>query len=268
MSAYREAIIIASAFAVMTSAVLAQSDTSGKPGSALDVVSIKRNTSGSSSSSGDVQPGRVTMINTSVHDLIRNLYNVADFQLVGGPDWLRRERYDVIATMTAPPTTRAQLQALMRGVLTDRFKLAVRRETREVPIYILIRARADGRLGPQLRPTTIDCAGPGRGAADGPPCGFEVSGSGFKATGRAIDVLARSLAQVVGRPVIDKTSLQGLYDLDLTWTSESPVGAAGAPTDLPSLFTALQEQLGLKLDAQRGPADVLVIESVERPTED
>jgi uncharacterized protein (TIGR03435 family) len=232
----------------------------------LDTVSIKRNTSGSSSSSSDVQPGRVTITNTSVHNLIRNLYNVADFQLVGGPDWLRRERYDVLATMTAPPT-RAQLPALLQGVLTDRFKLTVRRETREVPIYVLIRARADGRLGPRIRPTTLDCAAAGRGAAGGPPCGFEVSDSAFQATGRAIDVFTRALAQLVGRPVIDQTGLQGLYDLDLAWTQESPVDAGGAPTDSPSFFTALQEQLGLKLDARRGPADVLVIESVERPNE-
>jgi uncharacterized protein (TIGR03435 family) len=175
---------------------------------------------------------------------------------------------------------------MVRTLLSDRFKLVIRNETPEMPIYALIVARADGRLGTQLRPSNVDCAAlfaaaKARGEAPAPTtngrptCGTRTTRGSMMTTGVAMADFARNLGPFTGRPVVDKTGLTGVYDLDLTWTpEEAPPGPDGTLTQRPpsndggSLYTAVQEQLGLKLDAQRGPVDVLVIDSVERPIQD
>jgi uncharacterized protein (TIGR03435 family) len=185
------------------------------------------------------------------------------------------------------------MQLTMRNLLAERFKLVVHPETREMPIYALVPARSDGKLGENLKPAAVDCAARmrerGRG---GPPptppapgeriqCGMRIGPGTMNGGGFPLSQLAVTLSQFVQRVVIDRTGLAGNYDLDLTWTPDrsmqgGPIGPPppGAPPlppidpDGPSIFTALQEQLGLKLDAQRGPVDVLVVDSVERPTPD
>jgi uncharacterized protein (TIGR03435 family) len=175
---------------------------------------------------------------------------------------------------------------MLRTLLADRFKLVIRNETREMPIYALILARADRRLGTQLRASNVDCAAlftAARARGEAPPpttngrptCGTRTTRGSMMTTGVAIGDFARNLGPFTGRPVVDKTGLTGVYDLDLTWTpEEAPPGPGGtsAPpppsSDSGSLYSAVQEQLGMKLDAQRGPVDVLVIDSVERPIQD
>ncbi len=179
---------------------------------------------------------------------------------------------------------------MMRALLADRFKLAVHTESRELPIYALTLARRDGKTGSQLRPAAVDCvamfAARGRGGpppappqpGERPPCGMRLGPGNLSGGGVTMAQLSTTLSQFVQRVVVDRTGLTGNFDIDLTWTpdqlpqgrGEPPPGVQLPPIDPngPSIFTAVQEQLGLKLDSQRGPVDVLVIDRVEQPTED
>ena len=155
-------------------------------------------------------------------------------------------------------------------------------EARDTPIFALIRARADGRPGPQLRSSaTIDCDGAraaqARGAAlaasDGRPiCGGRTRAGVITAGAVSMEELARNMSRLVGGMIIDRTGLTGRYDFDLKFTPEADLtamaAARGEPGALPSLFVALEEQLGLKLESQRAPVEVVVIDSIQRPIED
>jgi uncharacterized protein (TIGR03435 family) len=169
----------------------------------------------------------------------------------------------------------------------------VHRETRELPIYALVVGRKDGQLGPQLKKTALDCAAINAARQSGTPasppqpgqppgCGIRMGFGQLTSTGLPLTNLASSLVMVVHRSVIDRTGLAGGFDFDVKWTPDQlPPRPAGLPADQPirmngveidpngpSIFTALQEQLGLKLEAQRGPVEVLVIDRVARPTPD
>jgi uncharacterized protein (TIGR03435 family) len=252
--------------------------------SAFEVASIKRNRSGSDSTGVRGQPGgRLTITNNTLRNIIRNAYSLQDFQIIGGPDWIDAERWDIVAKGEDNPQ-REQMSAMLQTLLADRFKLVVHRETREMPIYALVFSRGDRAFGPQFHVSTTDCralmaAARARGAAAPPSrvggpvsCGMFVTNGRIEMNAEVMVNLVRNLAPLAGRSIIDKTGLTGNYDMELTWTPDVRVGNAadGAPAanDGPSLFTAVQEQLGLKLDAQRGPVDVLVIDSAQRPTED
>jgi uncharacterized protein (TIGR03435 family) len=244
------------------------------------------------------QGGRFTARGLTLRSLIQHAYQVQEFQVVDAPEWADVERYDIAAkepeTVAASQGGSSPAQRLMlRALLEDRFGLAVHKETRERPVYALVLARADGRLGPELRRSTTDCspeatkARQGGGPASGPwqanPCGSSV-GPGFILAGnRTMAQLATALSTLsntgssLNRLVVDRTGLDGTFDLTLRFTPENipDFGAAGLPRGMPaidpngpSIFTAVQEQLGLKLDSQRGPVEVLVIDRVQRPTED
>jgi uncharacterized protein (TIGR03435 family) len=187
-----------------------------------------------------------------------------------------------------PPALALMLQTL----LAERFKLAVHNDRREMPIYALVLARRDGKLGPQLRASATDCAalmaatrargGPPTPCAPGerPPCGLRMFPGNFSGGSATITQLTNALARFVSRTVVDRTGLTGNYDVDLQWTpdqmpqglrGDAPPGAPPLPTidpNGPSIFTAVQEQLGLKLESTKGPVDVLVIDRAERPTDD
>jgi len=264
--------------------VVVNGQTPPKP-VAFEVASIKENVSASDNASVRAQPGgRVSVSNNSLRNIIRNAYNVQNYQIIGGPDWINTTRWDITAKAPddAPPP---QLLLMLRTLLADRFKLAVRNETREFPIYALIIARPDGKPGSQLRASSVDCAAvfaAAKAKGEVPPpttngrptCGTRVTRGNMMTTGVTMADLARNIAPFAGRPVVDKTGLTGAFDIDLTWEPEDAPGPDGtarpaAPsTDGGHLFTAIQEQLGLKLDSQRGPVDVLVIDSAQRPTED
>ncbi len=220
-------------------------------------------------------------------------------QIVGGPDWLASDGFDINATTGDKPPD--QMRFTMQSLLRDRFKLTFHSEKRELPIYALVVARSDGKIGSGLkRVPDGECPPPGarRGAppAGGPPaapsspfdpnaqapCGAIIFGPGrLLAHGVEIDQLARSIGGLpaitaFNRIVVNETKLEGQYDFDFKWTNEFgprggplPGGAPQAPPagDEPTLVTALQEQLGLKLDPRRATVDVLVIDSVEKPGE-
>jgi bla regulator protein blaR1 len=246
---------------------------------AFEAASVKPNKSGDANSMRNVGAGgRMVFTNNSLRQLITAAYDIQPFQLIGGPSWVGTDRFDVVATagINAPL---AQLNLMMRSLLADRFTLVVHLEKRELPIYVLVKARQDGRLGPALKPATIDCGPTGRGraapgATPGPVAGCRawMSPTGVDFAGQSMGELATVLGMQLGRPVVDKTGLSGGFDLQLSFAPEGGRGPAPATPasdpSAPSLFAALQEQLGLKLESQRGPMDVVVIESVEQPTPD
>jgi uncharacterized protein (TIGR03435 family) len=243
----------------------------------FEVATIKPNKSGESGASLGPRPGgRLIGTNQTVRNLIRNAFNVQPYQIVGGPDWMDADRFDILAKAAdadvdangrvAPQGMMLRLQAL----LEDRFAMATHWETRDLPAYALVRV-SPASLGPRLKVHTGDCtrppgSAPAAGAA-AVKCGTNVnmSAAGAKVTaiGITIETFARNLSSAAGRYVVDKSGLAGHYDLELEFTPEQSADTAG-----PSLFTAMQEQLGLKLDSERAPIEVLIIDGVERPTPD
>lgn len=235
------------------------------------------------------QPGGTfSVTNGRVAALIAFAYQLQNFQLVGVPDWARTDRYDILAKAgrDLPPTPlagEAPEMLMLRALLADRFKLAVHRETRETPIYALVVARSDGRLGPALRRSETDCAAlmkaaGDRRAAPAPPtaarplvCGMRNMNGDVIASALPMSAFVSLISTELGRVVVDRTGLSGEWDFDLTFAPDRtrPAAADATPDpNRPTLFTALQEQLGLKLEATSGPVDVLVIDRIEHLTED
>jgi uncharacterized protein (TIGR03435 family) len=259
----------------------------------FEAASVRQNTSRDARPNVDATPGRFTATAVTLRELIGIAYSVAgsllrDEQIIGGPDWLDTDRFDIVATggptdpniRPAPGAVSPRegpalntMQAMLRQLLRDRFGLSTRSEQRDLPIYSLIRARPD-RLGEQLRQFDGDCAKEANvepnpaGAACG---GFKFLGRGhLVARAVTIRMLVSMLANLpdVGRIVQDRTGLNGNFDLELSWTpaAVSREQSNTSPPVAPSLFTALDEQLGLELEPSRGPVEVLVIDAVERPT--
>jgi len=209
---------------------------------------VSLNTSGALSGGSQIQPGgRVTITNTSIRDTLRYIYDVPDFAIVGAPDWLSSERYDIGAEAAGNPS-RDELKEMMRNLLADRFALVVHRESRQVPVFELRRLRTDGSLGPGLVPATTNCE-VGSTAA----CPHDLGAGSYAAKGMPMPRLVRTLAELAGRPLIDRTNLSGVYDVSLTWTPGGPI------------LAAVREQLGLELEARDEQAQMLVIDSVARP---
>ena len=249
-------------------------------GLTLEVVSVKANRSNAEGQSMRMQPGgRVVITNAPLRPLIQAAYGLLPQQLTGGPAWIDSERFDIVAqaSESLPPSPPGgppgPAQLLMQQLLADRFKLTAHFEKRELRIYALTVAREDGRLGPRMLLAKADCAALlaayGRGAGPLPPrseCGI-VGGPGrVSARGASLQMFARTtLAGAVNEIVEDRTGLAGAYDFDLEFAADPLAVEPAAATA--SLFTALEEQLGLKLRAVRTPVDVLVIDRVEQPTE-
>ena len=270
------AAVVALLLVAIDVGVCAQTPAPGSwDGAAFDVVSIKRNPSGSTEQSVNVTPTGVTFINFALRPIIQLAYGIPQAsRLIGMPDWVN-DRYDVIARTKTPVSsaTIIAMRPMLQAMFVDRFKLSARLEKRELPAYALVLARADGQLGPQLKRSTVVCAGRGApppaaqpAVAQTPvPCGPRPGGPGrFIFVGSPISLFASVLALPMGRTVVDRTRLDGLYDLDVTF---APVGPDAGQSDAPSLFTALQEQLGLKLDPENELVEVLVVDRLERPTE-
>lgn len=266
---------------------------------AFEVASVKPNKSRDGERSGDLVGRRFTMTYATLRDLVYFAYQRQDdghlrydSQISGGPSWINSDRFDVVANAEGMPagldasntgagaaTSREiagidRIRLMMRTLLADRFKLTVHNELRELPIYALVIDRNDGKLGPQLRKVDVDCVALRESGSDAPCGGFRGLESGHY-TGRAVSMtmVAGLLEGRVGRMVFDRTELVGKFDVDLQWTPEQaqrPGDLDLPPSDLngPSIFTAVREQLGLKLESVKGPVEVLVIDSVEQPTPD
>lgn len=263
----------------------AQAQQAGTAPRQFDVVSIKENVNGGPGrpSPISVTPGRAALTNVSLRTLIQVAYQVQPRQLVGEPDWVNNSRFDLLATTSASASV-AEMRMMLRPLLEDRFGLVVHTETREVPVYALTLARRDGKLGPNLKVSTTDCqangarpldTAPPRGATDGPPpcLILPLFGQGrFQGRGLRMANVASALNNVVDRTIVDKTGLTEPYEFDLTWTPDAllqPGTTANGQANItaPSLFTALQEQLGLKLEPEKGPEQVLVVDKVQKASE-
>ena len=226
----------------------------------FEVASIKPNRSGSQSSTLNVQPGgRWNGVNVTAQMLILRAYRIQPSQLIGAPDWVATERFDVVATAAAG-TPQEQMPLMVRALLADRFKLAVHQESRDLPIYALVLARSDGSPGPRLKPSPIaDCA-PGKVALPPPragdiaPCSMQMTDGRMQARAFDLSQLATNLGPSAGRFVVDRTGLKGRFDIDLEWTE--------------SMSAALEEQLGLKLQPEVGPVQVTIVDRIEPPTPD
>ena len=244
----------------------------------FEVAAIRRNASGDTEGSIGPQPGgRFHARNMSLRSIIQVSHDLPQFRLSGGPGWIDEEHYDIQAK-AAEAVPGPQLYAMMRALLADRFKLALRAETRSVAGFALVRARPDGALGPGLRPHPEPCgdvpvtAMPTEGPDGMPPCGM---GSGadrrLRFNARPLADLVSHLSRRVARPVVDRTGLEGPFDVRLEWTADArtsaPLTQRPGTDDGVSMFTALQEQLGLKLQSERVEAEFFVIDRVERPTE-
>ncbi|SRR5687767_6335279 len=249
-----------------------QTQTPAESSPKFDVASVKRSSPQASGVSFGAQPGgRWSMVNGLVETLIRQAYVSQMYDLSRSPDWVRAEHYDIQAKSERNPD-REQMRLMLQALLAERFGLVVHSEVQERPILALVVARSDGRLGERLRRSTIDCeavtaarregrspaVSPSNGA---PACGFTSNGAEIRAGGVPISRLPGMLGPQDGRIIIDKTGLSGNFEFTLTLSND--LDTAPYP-----LSTALEDQLGLKLEAQRAAVQVLVVDQVQRPTED
>jgi uncharacterized protein (TIGR03435 family) len=272
-------------------AILAAQD---KPSNTFEVATVKRNTSGGGNSLLRRLPGgRLTATNMPVRPMITFAYQLAQYQLVGGPSWISTDAFDVVANMegdpapVAPGTGADPIQLALRDLLADRFKLKAHRETREMDIYALVMAKPGGAPGPSLKPSTADCAAqaaaarrggpppgpPGPPAPGAPFCGIFGGPGRLRFGGLPASQMVQAFSGQSGRMVVDRTGLTGSWDFEINFAIEGRGGPGGpdvpAPDpNAPSFFTALQEQLGLKVESTKGPVEVLVIDAIEKPVDD
>jgi uncharacterized protein (TIGR03435 family) len=223
--------------------------------------------------------GRYVATNMTLRALVRTAYSVQTTQVLGGPPWMDSERFDVVATVNQniPAVVfRDQFRPLLGALLRERFKLSLHKDMKKLSVYALAVARRDGRLGSKLRESDQECVASlalrraGKPVPQGPngvrPCGGWYSQPGHL-EGRGVELgrFVETLAPHVDRVVVDRTNLTGLFDWELKWL---PGAGADAGADLPaSIFTALGEQLGLKLDSRKLPVDVVVVDRAEHPSE-
>jgi uncharacterized protein (TIGR03435 family) len=222
---------------------------------AFEAAAIKRNVSGSTFSGNRTLPGgRIIMDNQRLRQVIRNAYGSSDLEVIGGPNWIDDERWNIVAAAGSTPADGDIWREMLKTLLMDRFKLVAHVEQRERPIYGIVFARADKQLGPAIHPTACP---PKSANCEGTTANTNgiVSGT-MIGKARELSDIARSLSSYAERRVFDRTGLDGRYDYELKWGDDV------------SFFTAVQEQLGLKLQADRAPLDVVVIDSIERATED
>jgi uncharacterized protein (TIGR03435 family) len=262
-----------------TSTLNARQQAAEVTSSSFDVASVRLNTSGRVGvHKGPVLSGdELTAVNVQVRWLILEAYGIGQYQLLGGPSWISTDYFDV--TMKAhAAASKDQLRSMLRTLLADRFHLVVHIETRDTPVYALVLAESDDTLGPNLHRGTADCAALRAVAGEAQarttnPCGFNLQVGRRAGRGLGMDTLAGWLSRDAGRMVVDKTGLDGVFDFDITYTPNElrhhlPDRFPTVDPDGPSIFAAVQEQLGLKLEPQERLGDVLVIDHVEQPRPD
>jgi uncharacterized protein (TIGR03435 family) len=263
----------------------------------FEAASIKPNHSGMMRVSARTLPGGGYQgFNITLGSLLQQAYGLPEYLVVGGPDWLRRDRYDVVLKSPAEQNASRPeaFRSRLRSLFADRTKLATHFERRDTPIYILVPVRSDRALGREIAPSKTGCdsvveagnepkqdATPPLGRIEAPPCDVLGGGGRILGSARTMADIARALQGPSGRVVQDRTGIEGRFDFTLTFTRDPNIAGSRLGGGLPgnvertqridpdalSVFTAVQEQLGLKLESARGPVDHLVIDSIEKPTE-
>lgn len=263
------------------------SPTADVGGPAFEVASIKPNISdGARGGCCRLEPGgRLTATNASLRQLIQSAYQRHGFdrrEIEGGPAWLDSARFDVVAKAAGehaidPDGFPRRTWLMLRTLLADRFRLKMRTVSVDRPIYALVMANSDGKLGPRLRRSEVNCAAVMEMLIKGerpekPTCASASYPGRLVATALTLPTVASIVSGSVDRAVIDRTELTGVFDLEFEAVEVRPPGPFGPsfrPSDTTqSIFMALPEQLGLKLEARQGTVDVLVVESAEQPTPD
>jgi bla regulator protein blaR1 len=257
-------LILVTLLAAMGTAGCALGQTATPKAPQFEVASIKP------SNTEDRRPlitfpngSQLTIRNFTARRLIQTAYRIKDFQISGGPAWVGSDFYDVSAKSEAA-VQQDEMMPLLQVLLASRFQLVVRRETKEMPVYALVVAKN----GPKLKPADASA-----------PRMIRIRRGLLTAAQGSTAIVADQLQNFLGRTVIDRTGLTGNYDVKLEWVPDEyqvamlsamgvPEGFGAPPPDWhgPSLFTALEEQLGLKLESQKGPVEIFTIERIERPS--
>jgi uncharacterized protein (TIGR03435 family) len=252
----------------------------------FEVASVKQNISETTESSlNHSLPGRFTATNVPLLFLLLDAYEINGHQLVGTPEWAQDKSYDVSGTY--PVGSRPDLHEIHRmeqHLLTERFGLKLHPEQREIPAYDLVLAKKDGRLGPQIHTSSMDCSAwaandrpkttgasksPVSPTGERPVCRLVTTRTWLSGGARTMQDLAGSLEAMMDRPVLDNTGLTGAFDMDLKWVRtdlHADADATASPSDAPSLLRAVEEQLGLKLVRHKEPLRVLVVDHIQEPT--
>jgi uncharacterized protein (TIGR03435 family) len=215
----------------------------------FEVASVKPSAAGQTTNSSGVNTsnGRVRIVNETLKRCITSAYNVGPNQVVGGPDWLATDRFDIEAKPEQPVKDDSVLMAMLQSLLTDRFKLVVHRETRSISAYVL----ETGKNGPKLE------------KSEGGGGSTSNSRGRIEAKNSNMDHFAEVLSRQMDLPVLNRTGLDGRFNLKLEWNPRITDPAAEGP----SVFTAVQEQLGLRLRAQKTPVEMIVVEHADRPSQ-
>ena len=268
------ALVVAAASGMLFAQVPAPAAAGGSP--AFAVASVKENRDPDGPRLFSAQPGGgVTIVNQTVRQLIYSAYQTQDYRVIGGPDWLATARFDITAKAGGDVPLPQRL-LMVRTLLAERFGLVMRADVRELPVYAMTMARSDGRPGPGLRPSAclvVAANAPpsaASSAAGAVPCGNRSAPGVISSGGGSMDGLANQLGRlaVIGRPVVNRTGVVGAFDYELQFNPAlGPVESAATANEV-SIFTALQEQLGVTLRPATAPVDVLVIDRVSRPTAD
>jgi uncharacterized protein (TIGR03435 family) len=238
----------------------------GQTSPAFEVASIKPADPAATGSSTNTSQGRLRMTNVSLKRCILLAYNVQDYQVSGGPNWIDTARFDIIAKTDdadeklSRDARQERLRAMVQALLADRFQLAIHRETKILPAYALTLGKNGHKLK-EVQPDGGSSTNTGRG----------------KLTAKKISMpdLAIRLSALMDRPVIDMTGIKGVFDLALEWTPDEQSGAKPGGNDEasldktsgPSIFTAIQEQLGLRLEGQKAPVEKILIDRAEKPSD-
>jgi len=242
--------------AILLSVSLAAGEVLGQNAlPAFEVASIKENKTGSQNSSSRTAGERYSGTNVSLIGLLRTAYAVQEFQIAGYPAWAETDKFDVEAKMESGANT-LDFPLMLQKLLADRFKLVLHREPRQAPIYTLVVVKD----GPKFKPgDPAKCSGRSGGFAATPT---EINGGCV-----TMEQFAARLARSIGTHVVDGTSLKGTFDFKVSWLTDDRFSGRGASAN-PTLFTAVQEQLGLRLQSGRGPVDTLVVDRAEKPVAD
>ena len=218
----------------------------------FEVTSIRPNTTSTGRSSERSNPGHVIAENITVSSMLQHAFRVREFQILGGPGWMKTDGYDVNAATGTPKDLNDQeLRPYWVSMLIGRFGLKYHPDSKEMSVYALVVAKGGTKLiaHPDTGNTSTNASN-GNGK------------SSLNSTNISMVRLAEMLSGRMGQQVIDRTSLEGVYDLKLEWAPNP-----SAESTIPSIFTALQEQLGLKLESTKAPVEMIVIDSLERPSE-